>query len=51
MAILALIDPEGSTQRRKRRLKRRIYRSKVAHNVILPLHSTLDKCFMVIYFP
>ena len=42
MAILALINPEGSMQRWKR-LKRWIYRSKVAHNVILLLHSTLDK--------
>ena len=29
MMLLALLDPEGTKQRRTKRLKRRIYRSKV----------------------
>ena len=32
MIFLALLDPDGTTQRKLRRLKRRIYRSKVIYN-------------------
>ena len=35
MFLLALMDPEGTKRRGSRRLKRRIYRSKVINNKFL----------------
>ena len=49
MLLLREVDPEGVVARRKRRLKRRVYRSKVsynAHYIIMYLLVVYDRDYL-----
>lgn len=44
MTVLKELDPEGVSQRARRRLKRRIYRNKVIVSLINPIMIVYEKC-------
>ena len=42
MIMLGVMDPAGGAQRKRRRLKRRVYRSKVQFMCVMALHQPLN---------
>ena len=50
MTVLKELDPEGVSQRARRRLKRRIYRNKVIVSLINPIMIVYHKCLNGIFF-